>query len=104
MNKQWRYRGRNQKRKIVPEVGEVTREGNPMITRTGEVDPGSSHAEIGKLGFLVAGTWKSDPSAQVGKAIQDALDPTKAPSKVQTLATMSDEKRAEMERLYGRKK
>lgn len=32
---------------------------------------------------------------------KDALDPSKAPSKVTRLKSMSPEKRAEMERLYG---
>ena len=35
------------------------------------------------------------------KELADALDPSKAPSRVRTLAEMTPEERAEMQRLYG---
>lgn len=45
-----------------------------------------------------------DPARIIGKAITEALDPARAPSKAQRLSEMSCEKRAEMERLYGRRR
>lgn len=41
-----------------------------------------------------------DPTRLLSIGIRDALDPLKAPSKVESLAQMTPEKRAEMHRLY----
>ena len=42
------------------------------------------------------------PSGGIAKAIRDALDPTKAPSKGRTLADMTDEEKAIIEAKYGK--
>lgn len=41
------------------------------------------------------------PALAIGAAIRAALDPARAPKPVKSLATMTDEERAEMQRLYG---
>jgi hypothetical protein len=43
-----------------------------------------------------------DPAQSIAKAIRDSLDSMKAPSHGVSLKDMSSEKRAEMERLYGK--
>lgn len=43
-----------------------------------------------------------NPADAVSKAISDALDPTKAPSKPKTFSQMSEAEREEMRRLYER--
>ena len=42
------------------------------------------------------------PAIGLSHGINDAMDPATAPGKVRTLADMSEEERAEMQRLYGR--
>lgn len=50
----------------------------------------------------VAGTGSFyNPSNRVAKAIDDSLKPEYAPSPVRTLADMSPEEIAELERIYG---
>ena len=51
-------------------------------------------------GSATPGTVTRDPRYSVADRIANALDPTGLPGKAETLATMSSEKRAEMERLY----
>lgn len=46
----------------------------------------------------------SDPHRFIRARINEALDPTKAPSKPKTFAEMTDEEKAEMRRLYERKR
>ena len=58
------------------------------------------YATIGRIRSTYSN--KDDPARAIGKAINDALDPVKAPSKVRTLADMTLEERAEMERLYSK--
>lgn len=52
---------------------------------------------------LACGPVGHSPAMGIGIAIRDALDPTKASGKVTNLSDMSAEKRAEMERLYGKR-
>lgn len=43
----------------------------------------------------------SNPLHGIAKAISDALDPTRAPSKGRSFKDMTDEERAAMKKLYG---
>jgi hypothetical protein len=45
----------------------------------------------------------ADPAAVLANRISDALDPSQANGRVTRLSEMSPEKRAEMERLYGKR-
>jgi len=56
-----------------------------------------------RMATFGGGNYGSDPAVGIGKAISDALDPNKVPKKVETFAEMSEEKKAEMVRLYGKK-
>lgn len=46
----------------------------------------------------------NDPTRIIRNQINDALDPTKAPSKPKTWAQMTESERAEMRRLYEGKR
>ena len=63
-----------------------------------------SHTVIrdGRDVVLASADLKNNPANTLARAISNALDPDKAPGKVRTLADMSEEERAEMQRLYGR--
>ena len=44
-----------------------------------------------------------NPATSIAKAIRDSLDPSKTPSKVKTLSTMTDEERQAIEKRYNAK-
>ena len=67
---------------------------------------GRSHVERTKGQFVTVGRFltssRDNPAIAIGKAISDALDPIKAPSKVRCLADMTPEERDEMIRRYSK--
>jgi hypothetical protein len=63
--------------------------------RNGDLVLSSFGPDVGKVPI--------NPTLIVRNAINDALDPTKAPSKPKTFAQMTDEEKAEMRRLYEKK-
>jgi hypothetical protein len=90
--------------------------GGPRRYGSGAYRPGSRGQQV-KSGVLVArvgrdivlaatgpdaGRGASDPTNILRRSIQEALDPTKAPSKPKTFAEMTESERAEMRRLYAK--
>jgi len=65
---------------------------------------GGGKKRMATVGLLTApGSLSRSPTLGIAKSIRDALDPNKVPKKVETFAEMSDEKKAEMMKLYGKK-
>lgn len=60
---------------------------------------GKRHEKLATVGLLT-GSRSFDPARKIARAITEALDPTRAPSKVRTLADMDTEERAKLEREY----
>ena len=52
-----------------------------------------------EIGILSTG--RRNPACAIGKLIQEANDPSRAPGKVKTLAAMSLEEREKLEKQYG---
>jgi hypothetical protein len=70
---------------------------------TGPVN-GNGRKRMATIGSVASpGSVDRSPALGISRAIRDALDPNKAPKKVETFAEMSDEKKAEMLQLYGKK-
>lgn len=64
----------------------------------------TSHGDgSASVGLSQNGRFSRSPSLAIAKAIRDALNPTKQPSRVRTLADMTPEEREEMRRLYAPK-
>lgn len=101
-------RRRKVSRDLTPGAGPVVRvlDVEAVCEGTGKKHGGRFHQRMVTLGSLSitrgsSGTVTNDPSYAVASRISEALDPSKAPGKVRTLADMSEEEKEALAKEYG---
>lgn len=84
-------------------IGHRKRNGRHKVRGSHTIVKSVEHFGAGKQRIAEVGrAYGTDPAHAIARQITEALRPELAPSAVQTLATITPEKRAEMDRLYGK--